>query len=359
HLKSEQRQVSGCGFNPGRLKRMNLDKQPSVTIIMPVRNEADYIDGGLRAILRQDYPAECTEILIVDGMSTDSTREIIQQEIEKRTNLYLLDNPEQIVPTAMNRAIRQATGEIIVRVDGHCEIAHDYVSQCVHHLLESDADGVGGPIETIGETPTAQAIALAMSSRFGMGGSAFRTIKDRAMWVETVAFAAYKMETIRQLGLYDEELVRNQDDEYNYRLLKQGGKVLLTPDIRSRYYSRGSLRKLWRQFYQYGFWKVRVMQKHPSQLRLRQFVPVLFVLSLILSTLLPLCWGMLGLILLAYSLADFVVSTGIAKEHGWRYLPTLILAHLAMHVAYGLGFGVGLIRFAHRWTDKVGRVPSW
>ena len=106
----------------------------------------------------------------------------------------------------------------------------------------------------MGETTAAQAIALAMSSWFGMGGSAFRTIKDRAMWVETVAFPAYKMETIRQVGLYDEELVRNQDDEYNYRLLKQGGRILLTPDIRSRYYSRSSFRKLWRQFYQYGYW---------------------------------------------------------------------------------------------------------
>jgi glycosyltransferase involved in cell wall biosynthesis len=332
---------------------------PTISIIVPVRNEATYIDKSLSPILNQDYPAACTEIFVVDGMSADGTRENIQREADKLTNLHLLENPELIVPTALNRAIRQASGEIIIRVDGHCEIAPDYVRQCVHHLQTSGAEGVGGPIETIGETKAAQAIALAMSSWFGMGGSAFRTIKDRAKWVETVPFAAYKRETIEKIGLYDEELVRNQDDEYNYRLLKQGGKILLTPDIRSRYYSRGSLRKLWRQFYQYGFWKVRVMQKHPRQMRLRQFVPFLFVLSLILTTLLPIGWGMLALILLAYLLADIATSTGIAKEHGWDYFPALLLAHPTMHVAYGLGFLVGLVRFARRWGDKIGHVPEW
>ncbi len=332
---------------------------PFVTVIMPIRNEGGYLEKSVGSTLRQDYPLDCIEILIVDGMSADGTREIIEREVNRRTNLHLLDNPEQIVPTAMNLALRQARGEIVVRVDGHCEIAPDYVQQCVRHLQESGADGVGGPIETIGETPTAQAIALAMSSWFGMGGSAFRTIKDRALWVETVAFPAYQMETIRQIGLYDEELVRNQDDEYNYRLLKHGGKILLTPDIRSRYYGRSSLRKLWRQFYQYGYWKVRVLQKHPRQMRWRQFVPFIFVLSLIVATLLPVGWALIAAILMAYSLADFLASSDIARRHGWRYFPFLLIVHPTMHVAYGLGFLVGLIRFANRWGDKVGRVPPW
>ncbi len=334
-------------------------KAPTISIIMPVRNEGSYIERSLGSVLAQDYASDETEILVVDGMSDDGTQDVVRTIAAGQPNLRLIDNPERIVSTALNRGLRQANGHIIVRVDGHCEIAPDYVRRCVYHLQESGADGVGGPIETIGGTTTAQAIALAMSSWFGMGGSAFRTIKDRALWVETVPFAAYKMETIRRLGLYDEELVRNQDDEYNYRLLKQWGKILLTPDIRARYYSRGSLSKLWRQFYQYGFWKVRVMQKHPRQMQPRQFVPFLFVLSLILTTLLPLGWGLLGMILLAYLLADFAASTGIAKDHGWRYFPALLMAHPTMHVAYGLGFLVGLVRFARRWGDKVGRVPDW
>jgi len=326
---------------------------------MPVRNEAGYIDGSLGALLNQSYAAEKMEILIVDGMSTDGTRETIQREAEKRTNLRLIDNPQQIVPTAMNRAIREAQGEIVVRVDGHCVIVPDYVRQCVQKLQTSGADGVGGPIETIGETTVAQAIALAMSSWFGMGGSAFRTIKDRALWVETVAFPAYKMETIRQIGLYDEELVRNQDDEYNYRLLKQGGRILLTPDIRSRYFSRGSLRKVWRQFYQYGYWKVRVLQKHPRQMRWRQFVPFIFVLSLIVTALLPIGWALFMAILLVYGLLNLLASISIARQNDLRYLPYLLTAHPTMHVAYGLGFLVGLVRFADRWGDKKGGVPPW
>ncbi len=338
---------------------MSIDSWPFVTIIMPVRNERAYIMRSLKSIFAQDYPVEQMEIIVADGLSTDGTREIIKQQVQERPNIRLLDNPQHIVPSAMNIALHQASGEIIVRVDGHCEIASDYVSQCVRHLQVSGADGVGGPIETIGETTDAQAIALAMSSWFGMGGSAFRTIKDRALWVETVPFAAYKMETIRRIGLYDEELVRNQDDEYNYRLLKQGGRILLTPDIQSRYYSRSSLRNLWRQFYQYGYWKVRVLQKHPRQMRWRQFVPFIFVLSIILAALLPIGWGLLIFILLAYGAANIMASLQIARQHGWKYLPGLLIAHPVMHIAYGWGFLVGLGRFAGRWGDKKGGVPSW
>ncbi len=164
--------------------------------------------------------------------------------------------------------------------------ASSYVRRCVEHLLAGGVEAVGGPIETVGETDEAQAIALAMSSWFGVGGSGFRTVKDRATLVETVAFPAYTRQTVQRIGPFDEELVRNQDDEYNYRLLKHGGRILLSPDIRSRYYSRSSLRSLWRQYYQYGFWKVRVMQKHPRQMRWRQFVPPAFVATMLGSPLL-------------------------------------------------------------------------
>lgn len=334
------------------------DEVPIVTIIMPVRNEGSYIERSLGSVMAQDYPSAHTEIVVVDGLSDDGTQDVVRRIAAGESNMRLVENRERIVSTALNHGLRQARGDIIVRVDGHCEIAPDYVRQCVHHLQQSGADGVGGPIETIGETRVAQGIALAMSSWFGMGGSAFRTIKDRAMWVETVAFAAYRMETIRRIGLYDEELVRNQDDEYNYRLLKQGGKILLTPDIRSRYYGRGSLRKLWRQFYQYGFWKVRVMQKHPRQMRWRQFVPFAFVLALIVTALLPIGWAFFMAILLVYGAANLLASSGIARQHGWRYFPTLLLAHPTMHVSYGLGFLVGLVRFAGRWGDKRGGVPA-
>lgn len=325
---------------------------PLVSVIMPVRDEAAYIERSLGAVFAQDYPAEQMEILVVDGMSTDGTREYVIDAQTAHANLRLIDNPRYIVPPGLNLGIAQARGDIIVRVDGHCEIAPDYVRRCVEHLLAGDIEAVGGPIETVGETNEAQAIALAMSSWFGVGGSAFRTVKDRPMLVETVAFPAYTRETLQRLGPFDEELVRNQDDEYNYRLSKSGGRILLSPDIRSRYYSRSSLRKLWRQYYQYGFWKVRVMQKHPRQMRARQFVPPAFVAALLGSSVFGMfirpIRSLLALILVLYAAADLAASLSLGRTHGLRHVPRLLLIHPILHLSYGLGFLAGLRHFAGR-----------
>lgn len=329
-----------------------MDYLPLVSVIMPVRNETAYIERSLGAVLEQDYPAERLEILVVDGMSNDGTREFVRAAMATRPNLHLLDNPRGIVPPGLNIGIRQAKGDIIVRVDGHCEIAPDYVRKCVEHLTTDEVEAVGGPIDTIGETQDAQAIALAMSSWFGVGGSAFRTIKDRSMLVETVAFPAYRRETLQRLGPFDEDLVRNQDDEYNYRLLKSGGRILLSPDIQSRYFSRSSLRSLWRQYYQYGYWKVRVMQKHPRQMRRRQFVPPAFVAAVLGSSLLgaiikPFRF-ITALVLLMYLAADVAASLSLGRSHGMGFVPRLLLIHPIIHVSYGLGFLAGLWRFFGR-----------
>jgi succinoglycan biosynthesis protein ExoA len=258
----------------------------------------------------------------------------------------------------LNIAIQRAKGEILVRVDGHCEIHKDYVKNCVEYLSKEEVDGVGGPMETIGETPAAQAIALAMSSPFGVGGSAFRTIKDRRMYVDSVAFPAYKKETLLKAGLFDEELVRNQDDEYNYRLRAMGGKILMTPDIRSRYYSRSSVRSLWRQYFQYGYWKVRVMQKHPRQMSLRQFIPLTFVVTLFVLSALAIFSEparlLLAAVVGAYLLANLGASLLTAKKHGWQYMPMLVVSFAALHFSYGLGFLYGLVKFANRWKTEVG-----
>ena len=329
-----------------------MDILPLVSVIMPVRDEAAYIERSLGSVLAQDYPAGRLEILVVDGMSRDGTREYVAAAQAARPTLRLLDNPRGIVPPGLNIGIAQARGDIIVRVDGHCEIAPDYVRRCVEHLLVDGVEAVGGPIETIGETDEAQAIALAMSSWFGVGGSAFRTINDRPMLVETVAFPAYTRETLHRLGPFDEELVRNQDDEYNYLLLKSGGRILLSPDIRSRYYSRGNLRKLWRQYYQYGFWKVRVMQKHPRQMRWRQFVLPVFVAALLGSSLFALFLRpfryLLAIILVLYATANLGASLSLGRAHGLRHVPRLLLIHPILHLSYGLGFLAGLWHFAGR-----------
>jgi len=335
---------------------------PLISILIPIRNEATYIERCLDAVLGQDYPPERLEILIADGQSDDGTREMINHYQSKFPNIFCCENPGKIVPTGLNRLIPQAKGDILIRVDGHCLIAPDYVSNCVKHLQTGQVDGVGGPMHSIGEDTVSQAIALAMSSKFGVGGSAFRTESGQTKLVDTVPFPAYTREIIEKVGPYDEELVRNQDDEYNCRIRKAGGKILLAADVCSTYYSRGSLHGLWRQYFQYGFFKVRVLQKHPAQMRPRQFIPFAFVMAILIGLLLtiftPWEWIPLALLTVIYLFANLAASMMVAVKSGWRFLPMLPPAFATLHVSYGLGFLVGLIKFRNRWRDKTGRVPK-
>jgi len=337
---------------------------PFVSVVMPVRNEEAYIEGSLSSVLAQDYPAERMEVIVADGQSTDRTREIIE-ELDRAdsggSRVRIVDNPRRIAPTALNIALREARGEIVVRVDGHCEIAPDYVRRCVEHLEAADLTGgrlagVGGPIETIGETFLAQAVAVVMSSHFGVGGSAFRTGRAEATFVDTVAFPAYPRAVLEKAGPYDEELVRNQDDEFNYRLRKAGGRLLLAPDVRSRYFSRATVKSLARQYFQYGFWKVRVLQKHPRQMSLRQFVPPAFVgallVSLLLAFTLPAGAALLAAVGGAYLAANLMASVLTAAKAGWRFLPLLPLLFATLHLGYGSGFLLGLLRFVGRWGQE-------
>jgi hypothetical protein len=297
-------------------------------------------------------------------MSTDQTRAIIDNfaRLYPRLPIQILDNPRGIVPTGMNIALPQAKGEIMIRVDGHCMIAHDYVRQCVDHIQKDGVDGVGGPMETIAETFLARAIAIAMSSQFGVGNSAFRTTSGKSMLVDTVPFPAYTREIIERAGPYDEELVRNQDDEYNYRIRELGGQILLAEDVRSAYFSRSSLRSLWRQYFQYGYWKVRVLQKHPRQMSPRQFVPPLFVVRLLGSAILALApvFRPISIAIPAlYILTNLLAAMYTAAKRGWQYLPLLPFTFAILHLSYGLGFLAGLVKFWNRWGDKQGKTPTF
>lgn len=317
---------------------------------MPVRNEAAYIARSLGAVLNQDYPSDRIEVLVADGMSTDGTREIIQEIQTAQPNVRLLDNVGLIAPTALNLATAKAKGDILVRVDGHCEIAVDYVSNCVRHLIEGGFAGVGGSVETVGESPASQAIAAAMSSVFGVGNSAFRTARGATMIADTIPFPAYTRKTVEMAGPYDETQVRNQDDEYNYRIRKLGGRLLLAADVKSRYYSRATMASLWRQYFGYGFWKARVLRKHPRQMSLRQFVPGLLVASLVATAILSpisrrarqLLWAILA----AYIGASSIASLNVAAHSDWRHLPRLPLAFATLHLSYGAGFLLGIWRVA-------------
>lgn len=338
---------------------MTQTKNPFVSILIPIRNEAATIVRCLEAVFSQDYPAEQVEILIADGLSDDGTREILAALEGSHPRVRVFDNPGRIVPTGLNLLIPRARGEVLIRVDGHCLIAPDYISKCVAHLAKGEVDGVGGPMHSVGEDQVSQTIALAMSSKFGVGGSAFRTETGETKLVDTVPFPAYTRAIIERVGLYDEALVRDQDDEYNYRIRKHGGKILLAADVRSTYYSRGSLGKLWRQYFQYGFYKVRVLQKHPRQMRPRQFVPPAFVLALLLGIVLSLAfpWGWIALLGLAggYLLANLLASLLTAARAGWHHFWLLPPAFATLHISYGLGFLAGLVKFWNRWRESADR----
>jgi glycosyltransferase involved in cell wall biosynthesis len=323
----------------------------SVTIIMPIRNEAAFIERSLGAVLAQDYPQACLEVLVVDGMSDDGTRDVVCELAREHGHVRMLDNPRRIVPTALNRALRQARGEVIVRVDGHCEIAPDYVRRCVQALQETGADCVGGALETVGQADVARGIALAQSSPFGVGGVAFRTGSEEGRYVDTLAFGAYRREVFERIGHFDEELVRNQDDEFNCRLTQAGGQIWLDPAIRSVYYSRAGLRGLWRQYFQYGLYKVRLMQKRGAVPARRHLVPGAFVLSLLGSLLLSLVTGRRrwSLAVAGPYVAANVAAGAWAARGRPRLLPVLPLAFATLHLAYGLGFLAGCWRWREYW----------
>ncbi len=332
-----------------------MESLPFVSVVMPIRNEKSFIEKSLKSVLEQNYPAQRMEILIADGMSEDGTREIVRKFQNQYPQIKLVDNPKKIVSSGLNLAIRQAQGKIIIRVDGHTIINAEFISECVSTLQNSTADNVGGPTNAVGVDRLSQSIALATLSLFGgIGGVRLRHSSPQN--VETVFLGAWKRELFDRIGFFDEEMIRNQDDEFNYRILDSGGRILLTPKIRSQYYVRSTLGALWKQYFQYGFWKVRVMQKHPGQMRFRQFVPALFVLSLCLS-LLGASFTPAGKVVLAalggaYVFLDFLFSFWISLRNGFKHFVFLLIVYPVLHFAYGLGFLTGVVYFLFLKDNK-------
>jgi succinoglycan biosynthesis protein ExoA len=326
---------------------------PRVTIVMPVRNEGAFIARSAGAALAQDYPPERLEVLVADGGSTDGTRTALRALQARHPNLEVVDNPGGIVPTGLNAALRQASGEVIVRVDGHTIVERDYVRECVAALERSAAETVGGRMDADGDSPFGRAVAAATSSPFGVGNARFHYAGSE-QYVDTVYLGAWRRDVFERFGGFDEELVRNQDDEFNARVRAGGGRIFLTPRIRSRYFARSTPRTLWRQYFQYGLWKVRVMQKHPAQMQARQFVPAVFVAALTglaaaTPLLAPVRWGLAALALLYGSASLAAAAAVVARTRRTADLPRLVAVFAILHLAYGAGFLTGLARFIGRW----------
>ena len=334
-------------LDPAATLRTSPGPATSVSIIIPVRNEEKFIARCLQSVVDQDYPQDRMEVLVVDGGSQDRTREIGSEFSSRYPLIELLDNPKLSAPAGLNLGIREARGDIVIRVDGHCLLEADYVSQCVRCLRETGADNVGGLMKAVGQDYVSQVIALAISSLFGSGGSKFH-YADREQYVDTVYLGAFRRSVFDKVGLFNEKLVRNQDYELNYRIRAAGGKVFLSPAIRSHYYGRTTLRDLWHQYFQYGFWKLEMIQMHPRSVQPRHLAAPLFVFCLLATGLLGFVHrGLLNLFLLAissYLLASLLSSLLIARRKGWRYFPLLPVAFAVMHFGWGLGFLRRLVR---------------
>jgi len=328
-----------------------MPSQPLVSIIIPCRKERAWIQGCLESILQNDYPKERLELLVVDGMSEDGTRAVVEALAGRYPFVRLLDNPRQITPAALNIGIAHARGEVIMRADAHATYPTNYISSLVQALEETGADNVGGlwTIKPGGTTAVARAIAVGESHPFGVGNARYRIGASSPCWVDTVPFGCYRREVFDRIGTFDEQLIRNQDLELNLRLAKSGGRILLVPSVACDYHARDSLGKLWRMSYQNGYYNALVVRKLRGRLTLRHTIPPLFVAALFLTGILaPWCWWMaaaFAAIVAAYLFLVAFFSVRVALRRGLRCALALALVFPTLHVGNGLGTLKGVLDF--------------
>lgn len=336
---------------------------PVVSVLMPVRNEARFVEAALAGVLAT--PSLTLEVLVIDGRSTDGTAEVVRRLAERDPRVRLLDNPAQIVPTALNLGIREARGEVIVRLDAHAEVGPEYVPTLVHHLRTSGAANVGGVWVTLpgAETAEAEAIAAVLSSPFGVGGATYRTGASAPRWVDTVPFGCWTRQTLIDLGGFDEVMVRNQDDELNGRIHARGGKILLVPTVQIRYFARPTLRGLGRMYFQYGWFKPLALRKIGQAVTIRQFVPAAAVLGLTGGALwwglIPAPLGRLGALpWLAYAafLGIAMMRIGVGRRAAvWPWIPAALVT---AHLSNGVGFLRGVVEFLVLQRDRWRRIED-
>lgn len=338
---------SGTGFaSPDR-------ELPTVSIVIPMRNEERCIAPCLDAILRQAYPSHLMEIIVVDGNSQDRSRQIVQDYVRRDPRIKLLSNPTDTIPSGLNLGIKAARGEVIARVDARTLLASDYLRTAVELLASSDADNVGGPVRAITPTVRGRALALAWGSRFGLGGASARYGESKERWTDTVYLGVYRRRVFEAIGLYDETVLQDEDTELNYRLRSQGGKILMSPRLSSYYFNSPSLQRLaWKNFL-FGCSKVLVWQKHPRMMSWRHFAPPLFVAALLLGPLLSMIYWLFGALWIISVTTYVIVCLGVTglyllKGEG-REAILLPLIFPLLHISWGTGFLWGMVRFFPRW----------
>lgn len=332
------------------------EEYPFVTVIVPVRNEENFLGPCLQALAQQDYPREAFEVIVLDGESTDGTQAEAEQAAQELgvPDAYLT-NRGRTTASGLNLGLSVARGDVIIRVDGHTLVDPHFISASVRALRETGADAVGGPIRTMGRGPVGQAIALAMSSPFGVGDASFRHSRERQE-TDSVAFAAYRRDVFERIGGF-EEVSGGEDDEFNYRLRDAGGRIVLTPEIGSVYYARPRYRDVAKQYWRYGLAKAEVLRRHRGRMRARHLVPSALVSALVITRTLSMFdarasrW--FGLLAGAYGAFCAAAAFWIAlKGNHWRLFPMIAPAFPAIHLPAGAGLMVGFLRGAFSSPDS-------
>lgn len=324
-----------------------------VSMVMPCRNEADHVEHAVLDALAQERRGFDLEVIVAVGPSDDDTHAIVQRLAMAHPEVQVVGNPAGVVPHGLNAAIRSSHGKFIVRMDAHSRYPTNYVATLVEAMDRLQADNVGGVWETLpaNDTDEAWAIAQVLSSSLGVGNALFRVGTGQEREVDTVPYGCFRRELFDRIGWFDEELVRNQDDEFNGRIIRAGGKIVLLPQVRIRYFARDRIAKLWRMYREYGLFKPLVNIKLGAPATLRQFVPPLFVAALVglpLLTLwhaffLPVWLALVGLYLVVAMLASLRIAMRGHRLPAWGWL---VMAFCSVHLAYGIGYLQGLVRFA-------------
>lgn len=317
-----------------------------LSVICPIYNEEKYIGKCIESIVAQDFPKNQLEVIFADGMSTDRTRGIVAEYTAKYPWIRLIDNPDRIVPPALNKAIEASHGDVIMRLDAHAEYPTNYFSELTRQLKLLKADNVGAVCVTLptNDTATARAIACVLSSKFGMGNSAFRVGADKVTLVDTVPFGCWPRAVFDRIGLFDPDLIRNQDDEFNGRLIKSGGKIYLLPHVKIKYFARDKISKTAKMFYQYGLFKPLVNKKLGTPATVRQFIPLALVLGIVFGLIISLLWKpfwipYLAGILLYIGLGIFF---SLKSSYNLKQIFIQTWTYIVVHISYGVGYIVGI-----------------
>jgi succinoglycan biosynthesis protein ExoA len=332
--------------------------QPRVTIAMPAYNEESYIEACIASVQAQDYPRELIEILVADGRSTDRTREILARLAEADPRIQVVDNPARLQAAGLGLIVKQATGDIIVRMDVHCEYAPDYVRSCVETLERTGADNVGGAQRAKAKTFFQRALCAALDSPLGVGGAQYRSDTAEG-FVDTVFLGAFRRRVFETVGLWDPGAITNEDAELNQRILETGGQIYLSRDIVVHYFPRDSFKALATQYYRYGRGRARTLLKLGRFPRLRPILPFLMVTGATALLVIPPLWPMAPTMFATYALATGAEAIRVGSKAGPKAIPTVWAIFPVLHAAHGAGFASGLWHYLLHpdWPTEPERIP--